>query len=309
MDRLAAMETFVRVVETGSFSAAARALSVGQPGVSKTVAQLEQRLGVRLLMRSTRGLAPTEAGHNFYAHAKRAIAEADEADTAARGAGASLTGRLRISAAVTFARLHVIPRLPRFLATHPDLTIDAILDDRVIDLIDEGVDVALRMGSLADSSLTARKLASAPRHVVGTAAYFARSGVPASPAELAEHPVVIYVPDSRGHAYTFRQGATELSVSVAGRLRVSAAEGVRAGVLAGMGVTIASAWMFSPELESGEVRAVLTDWSLPSIDLFAVYPMGRMPSAKALAFAAFVEAELKRSHSPNARPEPAGRDG
>ena len=111
---------------------------------------------------------------------------------------------------------------------------------------------------------------------------------------------MIYVPDSGGGTYTFRQGATELSVSVSGRLRVSAAEGVRAGVLAGMGVTIASAWMFGPELESGEVRAVLTDWSLPSIDLFAVYPTGRMPSAKARAFAAFVEAELKRWHSPTA---------
>ncbi|HEY1412293.1 MAG TPA: LysR substrate-binding domain-containing protein, partial [Rhodopila sp.] len=266
---------------------------LGQPAVSKTIAQLEARLGVRLLIRSTRALSPTEAGQNFFGHAKRAIEEANEADLVARGAGTSLTGRLRISAAVTFASLHVIPRLPTFLAAHPDLTMDVILDDRVIDLVEEGVDVALRMGTLADSSLAARKLASAPRCVVGTAAYFARAGVPATPAELAEHPVVIYVPDSPGDTYTFRQGATERSVSVTGRLRVSAAEGVRAGVMAGMGVTIASAWMFTPELESGEVRAVLTDWTLPSIDLFAVYPTGRMPSAKARAFAAFVEAELK----------------
>jgi DNA-binding transcriptional LysR family regulator len=246
MDRLAAMEAFVRVVETGSFSAAARALNVGQPAVSKTIAHLEERLGVRLLRRSTRGLSPTEAGQHFVDRAKRAIEEANEADTAARGAGASLTGRLRICAAVTFARLHVIPRLSKFLAGHPHLTMDVILDDRVIDLVEEGVDVALRMGTLADSSLTVRKLASAPRHVVGTAAYFERSGVPATPAELAEHSVVIYVPDSGGGTYTFRQGATELSVSVSGRLRVSAAEGARAGVLAGMGLTIASAWMFGP---------------------------------------------------------------
>lgn len=301
MDRLAAMETFVRVVETGSFSAAARTLNVGQPAVSKTVAHLEERLGVRLLMRSTRGLSPTEAGQNFYDRSRRAIEEANEADMAARGAGASLTGRLRISAAVTFARLHVVPRLPTFLATHPDLTMDVILDDRVIDLVEEGVDVALRMGALADSSLTARKLASAPRCVVGTPAYFARAGVPATPAALAEHSVVIYGPDSGGGTYMFRQGATELSVSVSGRLRASAAEGVRAGVLASMGLTIASAWMFAPELESGEVSAVLTDWSLPSINLFAVYPTGRMPSAKARAFAAFVEAELKGWRSPPAR--------
>ena len=307
MDRLTAMETFVRVVETGSFSAAARTLNVGQPAVSKTVAQLEERLGVRLLMRSTRALSPTEAGRNFYDCAKRAIEEANEADMAARGAGAGLAGRLRISAAVTFARLHVVPRLPTFLAAHPDLTMDVILDDRVIDLVEEGVDVALRMGTLADSSLTARKIASAPRCVVGTPAYFARAGVPATPGELAEHSVVIYVPDSAGGSYTFRQGATELSVSVSGRLRVSAAEGARAGVMAGMGLTIASAWMFGPELESGVVRAVLTDWTLPSIDLFAVYPTGRMPSAKARAFAAFVEAEMKEWRSPTAGPCEAHR--
>ncbi len=169
MDRLAAMEAFVRVVETGSFSAAARLLNVGQPAVSKTVAQLEERLGVRLLMRSTRGLSPTEAGQSFYDRARRAIEEVDGAELAARGAGASLTGRLRISAAVTFARLHVVPHLPKFLAAHPGLTMDVILDDRVIDLVEEGVDVALRMGSLRNSSsLTARRLASAPHYVVGT---------------------------------------------------------------------------------------------------------------------------------------------
>jgi len=296
MDRLAAMAAFVRVVETGSFSAAARLLNVGQPAVSKTVAQLEERLGVRLLMRSTRGLSPTEAGQNFYDRARRALEEADEADLAARGAGASLTGRLRISAAVTFARLHIVPRLPKFLAAHPGLTMDVVLDDRVIDLVEEGVDLALRMGSLGDSSLTARKLASSPRHVLGTPSYFARSGEPTTPTELIGHAAVIYTQEGGGDTWSFRQGATEVSVSVSGPLRVSAAEGVRAGVLAGMGLAIASAWMFSPELASGAVRTVLSDWSLPPIDLWAVYPTGRMPSAKARAFAAFVEAEL-RGHS------------
>ena len=298
MDRLATMETFVRVVETGSFSAAARALNVGQPAVSKAVAQLEERLGVRLLIRTTRRLSPTEAGQSFYDRAKRAIEEADEADLTARGAGASLTGRLRVSAPVTFARLHVVPRLPKFLAAHPGLTMDVILDDRVIDLVEEGVDIGLRMGVLPDSSLTVRKLASAPRHVVGTAAYFARSGVPETPAELAAHAAVIYVQETGGGSWSFRRGATELSVSMSGRLRVTAAEGVRAGVLASLGVAIASAWMFTPELASGEVRAVLTDWSLPLLNLWAAYPAGRMPTAKARAFADFVEAELKHMKFP-----------
>jgi DNA-binding transcriptional LysR family regulator len=290
MDRLAAMETFVRVVETGSFSAAARGLNVGQPAVSKSIAQLEARLGVRLLMRSTRGLTATEAGQKFYERARRAIEEADEAEIDARGAGAGLTGRLRISGAVTFARLHVVPRLPAFLAAHPGLTMDVVLDDRPIDLLEDGIDVALRMGTLPDSSLTARRLASGRRRVLGAPAYFERHGEPATPAELIGHEAIVYTQD--GESCSFQRAGSEVSVTVSGRLRVTAAEGVRAAVLAGMGLTIASEWMFAPELESGVVRPVLADWSLPDIDLWAVYPTGRMPSAKARAFAAFVESEL-----------------
>jgi DNA-binding transcriptional LysR family regulator len=297
MDRFAAMEAFLRVVDTGSFSAAARLLNVGQPAVSKTVAQLEERLGVRLLMRSTRGLSPTEAGKNFYERARRAMEEADEAELAARGAGAGLRGRLRVSAAVTFARLHIVPHLPRFLAAHPGLTMDVILDDRVIDLVEEGVDVALRMGSLgASSSLTARRLTSAPHYIVGTPSYFDRAGVPATPAELVAHTAVIYA--RQGGTWSFRQGATEVSVNLSGPLRVSVAEGVRAAVLADMGLAIASAWMFGPELASGAVKRVLSAWSLPDIDLWAVYPTGRMPSAKARAFVAFMETELRKAIPP-----------
>src|SRR5580704_12306356 len=135
MDRLAAMHVFVKVVETGSFSAAARQLRVGQPAVSKTVAQLEERLGLPLLLRSSRSLSPTEAGQTFYEHAKLAISQADEAELAARGAGAGLSGRLRVSAAVTFARLMIVPRLGTFLKQHPQLEIELVLNDRNVDLV------------------------------------------------------------------------------------------------------------------------------------------------------------------------------
>ena len=160
MDRLAAMEAFVLVVDTGSFSAAARRLNLGQPAVSKMVAQLEDRLGVKLLVRTTRGLTATEAGLNYYERARRSIEEADEAELAARGADSGLMGRLRICAAVTFARIHLMPHLPEFLARHPELEMDVVLDDRNIDLVQEGIDVALRMGRLVDSTLTARRIAS-----------------------------------------------------------------------------------------------------------------------------------------------------
>lgn len=289
MDRLSAMETFVNVVEAGSFSGAARRLNVGQPAVSKTIAQLEERLGVRLLLRSTRGLMPTEAGQNFYERARRSIEEADEADRAAQGAGTGLSGPLRICAAVTFARLHIMPHLNIFLAEHPNLTIDVVLDDRNIDMLEEGIDVALRMGALGDSGMTAKKIAQCPRVVVGTPAYFAKAGEPEIPADLSAHEAIIYGRAGGGHTWAFQKDGNEVSVTVSGRLKVNAAEGMRAAVLADMGIAIASEWMFGPELNDGSARRVLTDWALPPMDLWALYPTGRMASAKARAFVAFVE--------------------
>jgi len=285
MDRLASMETFLRVVETGSFSGAARQLRVGQPAVSKSVAQLEEYLGVKLLARSTRGLTPTEAGLGYLERARRALDEAAEAELAARGAGAGLKGRLRICAAVTFARIHLIPLLPKFMAQHPDLELEVILDDRQIDLVQEGIDVALRMGKLMDSALTARRIARCKRLVLGTPAYFDRAGTPSTPSELSRHQTVVYLQE--GSVWSFRRETSELAVSVQSRLRVTAAEGVRAAVLADVGLAIASEWMFTPELRSGAVRAVLQEWDLPPLDLWAVFPSGRAATIKTRAFVDF----------------------
>jgi len=288
MDRLASMETFVRVVETGSFSGAARQLRVGQPAVSKSVAQLEEYLGVKLLTRSTRGLTPTEAGLGYLERARRALEEAAEAELAARGAGAGLKGRLRICAAVTFARIHLIPMLPKFLAQNPELDMEVILDDRQIDLVQEGIDVALRMGKLLDSALTARRIARCKRLVLGTPAYFDRAGTPSTPSELSKHHAVVYL-QGEGSVWSFRRDSSELAVTVQSRLRVTAAEGVRSAVLADIGLTIASEWMFSPELRSGAVRAVLSEWNLPALDLWAIFPSGRATTAKARAFVDFFD--------------------
>ena len=281
------------VVDTGSFSAAARRLNVGQPAVSKLVAQLEERLGVKLLVRTTRGLTATEAGLNYYERARRSIEEADEAELAARGAGTSLTGKLRVAAAVTFTRIHLMPRLPEFLQQHPDLEIDVVLDDRTVDLVQEGIDVALRMGRLLNSGLTARRIASGPQVVVGTPAYFARAREPAAPGDLAVHEAVIYDQGGGGEDWTFQRDNTEIAVTLKGRLRVSAAEGVRAAVLADAGIAIASEWMFAPEIKDGMVKVVLPDWKLPRIDLWAVFPAGRTATTKVRIFTQFVE-ELMR---------------
>jgi DNA-binding transcriptional LysR family regulator len=292
MNRLAAMDAFVRVVDTGSFTGAARQLRIGQPAVSKIIAQLEDRVGVKLLVRTTQGLMRTEAGERFYDHAKRSIEEADEAEMQARGVGATLTGRLRIGGAVTFSRLYVVPRLPKFLAKHPELEVEVFLDDRNVDLIEAGIDVALRMGDMQDSSLTARKIGQNPRVVVGAASYFEGAGEPETPAELQSHEAVIYDQRGGGTVWTFTQGTAESAVTIKGRVRLTAAEGVREAVFAGMGFAVASEWMFADEIASGRVRQILRDWHLPPIDLWAVFPTGRNVSAKARGFANFIEQEL-----------------
>jgi DNA-binding transcriptional LysR family regulator len=289
MDRLREMEMFARVVEAGSFSAAARDLDMGQPAISKTIAGLEDRLGVRLLTRSTRKLSPTEAGTAFYERAVRAISEADEAEAAAQGAGAGLEGRLRVSAPVTFSRLHLVPKLGSFLDAHPKVQLELLMDDRVVDVVAENIDAALRMGVLTDSALRARKLGQAERLVVATPAYLARRGVPRTPAELLEHDSIIYGQSSGGQEWLFRRGTAETSVYLKARLKLSAAEGVREAVLAGQGLAIASRWMFAPELKSREVISILEEWTLPPMDLWVIYPSGRLTSAKARAFVKWFE--------------------
>jgi DNA-binding transcriptional LysR family regulator len=291
MDRLGAMETFVYVVETGSFSAAARRLNVGQPAVSKIIAQLESRLAVRLLLRSTRGLAPTEAGLAFFERAKRALEEADEAEAAARGAARGLTGNLRVCTAVTFGRIHIVPYLGPFLEQNPELNIDLMLDDRNVNLVEEGVDVALRMGTLSDSGLTARKIAECRRVVLGTPAYFEKHPEPTCPSDLCNHQAIVYTLGGSAN-WLFKKAGEEQSVIINGRLRISAAEGLRAAVLSHQGLTMASQWMFAPELASGAVREVMHEWTLPNQDLWAVFPTGRMASAKARAFVEYVQGLL-----------------
>jgi DNA-binding transcriptional LysR family regulator len=193
---------------------------------------------------------------------------------------------------VTFARLHIIPAIDSFMSQHPDLKLEILLDDRNVDLLEEGIDVALRMGALDDSSMTARKLGESRRLVVGTPEYFKRAGIPSMPADLGAHRAVIYGSHGTEESWNFRQGDEKVTVALSGRMSVNAAEGIRSAVLASLGLTVVSEWMFAPELRSGTVRAVLEDWSLPPVGLWAVYPTGRMVSTKTRAFVEFVEETL-----------------
>lgn len=308
MDRLAALEIFVRVVDTGSFSAVARHQSIGQPAVSKAVVQLEEWLGVSLLMRSTRSVLPTEAGRIFYERARLMIEESNAAVAAARGKASGLSGKLRVSTAICFGRLHLIPHLSAFLAEHPDLDLDLVLDDRNVDLVNEGIDVALRMGAMPDSNMTTRRIAEGRRIVVATPAYLQRHGTPKSPRELINHEAVLYTRGG-GESWTFRRGPEEVPVVLQGRLKVTQAEGLREAVNCDMGLAVAMEWVFTPELKSGKVVEILEDWALPPTNLSAVYPTGRLASTKARAFISFVERFMTRPDSISLQRERAGTEG
>ncbi|AUG98718.1 LysR family transcriptional regulator [Prodigiosinella confusarubida] len=288
MDRLGTLETFVCVVECGSFSAASKRLGIGQPAISKAIMQLERQLSVTLLLRSTRGLTPTEAGQQFYEHIAPAINMIREAEDRVRHGGTQLSGRLRICAPVTFARLHIMPRLHEFMSAHPHLKVDMILDDRPVDLIAEGIDISLRLGALKDSGLTARRIDTCSMRLLATPEYFSTHGTPHSPDEVTSHDAVVYLQADTPSRWQFSRGNTQSWVTLAGRIRVSAAEGVRTAVLAGDGLAVASEWMFAPELADGRVVTALDDWHIGTMDLWAVYPGGRLTSARARAFTDFV---------------------
>jgi DNA-binding transcriptional LysR family regulator len=293
MDLLGAMRSFVRVYETGSFSAAAKHLELGQPSVSKAVAQLEEQLGSQLFLRSTRGLSATDAGQTFYEHAIRTLDEADRALKAVRGESAALTGKLRVSGTITFMRQHLIPKLPIFFERHPGLEIDLLLEDGNVGLIEEGVEVALRMGKLADSNLTARRIGRCRRVVVATPEYFARHGTPRQPEDLIDHFSIIFSRGEGGEHVGFVKGGNSREIMLRPKLRLSALEGLRAAVLTGLGVAVASEWIFTDELDDGRISEALTDWKMPPLDLWAVLPGGKHASAKARAFIAFAEEQLK----------------
>jgi len=293
MDLINVMRSFVRVYEARSFSAAAKDLALSQPSVSKAIAQLEQQLGVQLFLRSTRGLTPTDAGRKFYAHSTRTLEEADLAMRLVKDENAPLTGTLRVSGTITFMRQHIIPKLPLFLQQHPHLCLDLLLDDGNIGLVEEGAEVALRMGRLASSNLVARKIGQCRRVVVATPGYLTKHGIPKQPSDLIEHAAIVLSRAEGGDHIVFAKDGISTDVVLQPRLRISALEGLRAAVLSGLGVAVASEWILQDELDDGRVVEVLNDWRMQPLDLWLVLTGGaRHASPKARAFIAFVEEQL-----------------
>jgi DNA-binding transcriptional LysR family regulator len=291
MDRLDAIKIFVRVVESGSFSAVARELGVGQPAVSKQVASLEVHLGAQLLMRTSRNLSLTEAGRDFYESASRLIGDLEAAESRVGRGQASPAGLVRVTAAHAFSRHYVVPRLPEFLARYPDMSVEILVSERTSNLVEEGIDVAIRNGALADSSLVARKIGSSPVVLVASTGYLEQHGEPLKPSDCDSHHAVLFVSKEGPRPWRLGGRLGPVSYQPRSRFRANEGEQMREAVLAGLGIAQAPLWLFQRDLAAGSVKRVLADYQPEPIPISVVRPAGRRMAGKVSVFIEFL-AEL-----------------
>lgn len=293
MDRLQAMGVYVRVVETGSFSKAAKEFSITQPTVTKLVAAIEERLKVRLLNRNTRGVSVTESGALYYEKCKVIVRESDEADNIVRLRQTQAQGLLRVGTSVAFGRRVVTPLALDFMAKHPQVQLDLSFEDRYTDLVANGIDVAIRMGKLADSTLGARFLGVNPWLMVASPKYLRKHGSPKQAGDLSRHPALIYssVLGDDVWRMTTPRGET-ITVPVAGRLRSNNLSAVLAAARNGFGIAAMPHYVASDSLKSGHVVEVLRDHTLPEQEIHAVFPSPKLVPGKVLAFIAYLQSRL-----------------
>lgn len=293
MDLLGPMRTFVRVVEAGSFTGVAAEQNTTQPTISRQVAALEEHLGARLLTRTTRALTLTDDGRAFYEHALRALEAVGEAENAVGRRQAKPTGTLRLAVPVVLGRRHIVPRLARFLARYPEVTIDLAMSDGFVDLVEQGIDLAIRVGEITDQSLVARKIGMVRRLTVAAPAYLKAKGMPRTPEELKRHDCIVYTRLATGNRWHFESVDGPLSVTVSGRFRVDNSEAVREGVLAGLGIAVIPAFAFSDEIMRGAVKVLLKNYEPKLLPLNAVYPSRRYVPLRVRAMIDFLAHELE----------------
>lgn len=279
---------FAKVAELGGFTAAADALGLSKSMVSRQVSALEDQLGVRLFNRTTRRISLTEAGAVVFERAQRIVSEAQEAAEEATCVEGAVRGQLRINAPMSFGISQLGPVMPEFLARYPELNVDLVLNDRRVDLIEDGFDVSLRISALTDSSLIARQLAPVERYIVGAPAYFEKHGVPKRPADLATHDFMLYTLLARPNLLEMEnaQGEKE-QVELKGRFLCNNADAMVEMMLKGMGLVFSPDVLCHEHLKSGALVRVLEDWTVPALTLHVIYPHSRHLAAKVRAFVDF----------------------
>lgn len=289
MDRLGAMAVFAQVVEAEGFSAAARQLGVAKSSVSKQVSRLEDELGVRLLNRTTRRLSLTEAGRTFFQGCQRVVAEASAAESAVTHLGAAPRGRLNVGAPMSFGLRHISPVLPLLLGRCPELTVDLALNDRFVDLVEEGFDVGVRIAHLKDSSLVARRLAPSRNVLCAAPEYLAAHGMPRTVEDLTAHECLLYSYQASGGKWRFVGPGGRREMRVRGRLRANSGESLLAAALAGYGIVRLPTFICGDALRDGRLIRLLPEWGDPQeTAINAIYPASRNLSPKVRVFIDFL---------------------
>ena len=280
MDKFQGMQLFARVVETGSFTAAAGALGISRALASKLIQTLEESLGVRLLNRTTRRVSLTDAGRNYYQRISEILAQLAEAEAEAAEMQVEPRGRMRVSAPISFSVRHLAPALSEFQRRYPRVELELELSDRVVDLVDEGFDLAIRIGKLADSSLVARRIAPACLVMVASPDYLERAGTPRVPADLLKHNFMIYTLATRRDEITLERGDESVATRIRGNLLVDNGDYIAAAAIGGHGISVLPTFIINEHLKRHELVPVLQEWKIPSIGIYAVYAQTRSLPAK-----------------------------
>ncbi len=294
MDVMHSMAVFRRVVEAKSFSAVARETNMSQSTVSKHIAALEERLGAKLLNRSTRSLKLTEAGKEYYHHCIRILNDFQEAEASIGKGKIKPTGTLRLSTSAAFGRTCLMPHLAEFFNAFPDIDIDLLFNDNYIDLVKEGIDLAFRIGPLADSTLIARKIGTSPRVVVASTEYLVKHGRPKKPADLVKHNCLFYSQQKTPDLWYFNsiQEGDE-SIRVTGRLKASSPDAVCDATLEGLGISILCQWYAKQYIETGKLKVIMPDYRPTTYDIHAVYPERRFVPQKVKQMIEFIAEKLE----------------
>jgi DNA-binding transcriptional LysR family regulator len=293
LDLLTGFRTFIRIAETGSFSAVAREVGATQPAISRQVAQLEQHLGVRLFQRSTRSLTLTEDGRELLGHAQLVLDAVAETEAAIGQRRLSPSGLVRLGCPAVFGRVYIAPRIGLLLSRYKDLTVELSVEDDVVDMVQQGLDVSVRVGEVSDPSLVARRIGLTTAHTVASADYLERMGEPRHPSELAAHECVLFTRFAAPGEWVFQGPDGPLTVTVRGRFHSNGIEAVLAAVVSGLGISRVPTWMVRDEIDSGRVRRILPGWLPKPRPIFAVYPSRRFLAPRTRAVIDFLVDEFR----------------